>query len=390
MLSFEHQSDGCSTEGSADYKHINGIRKAVEWWAERRFHKKRLDLSYSQSYSAARNFMRKSWLVIIQVAISVLLLWFFFRDADLRVQAGRVLALGKVGWLLGGILTAVVSEVLCAVRWWVVLRTLCAPIKIGQVVVFFWAGLFYSVGLPGGAGGDAFRVMYALRIHPNRKARVALSVLADRLCGWGALFLWFLIACWRRGPVEGDETSALVFRSATLVLGGTLFLLFFWWVGTLPCVDSLRMPERVRRVRKKMAPFTQGFAVLAARPKGVGVAVGLSVLSLAAHFSTYFCSARAFSLPLSWGDLSKVMPVVDVLVMLPVTLFGVGLRETLFERLLASFHGVGAASALLVSMGGFVLQVVVALSGILCVPFSGGASPQEGQPSGGASVNALD
>jgi hypothetical protein len=58
--------------------------------------------------------------------------------------------------------------------------------------------------------------------------------------------------------------------------------------------------------------------------------------------------------------------------------------------LLASFHGVGAASALLVSMGGFVLQVVVALSGILCVPFSGGASPQEGQPSGGASVNALD
>ena len=63
------------------------------------------------------------------------------------------------------------------------------------------------------------------------------------------------------------------------------------------------------------------------------------------------------------------MPVVDTLTMIPVTLYGLGLREALFTVLLGEFYGIPAGTSTLVSLGGFSAQALVALSGILFLPF---------------------
>ena len=67
------------------------------------------------------------------------------------------------------------------------------------------------------------------------------------------------------------------------------------------------------------------------------------------------------------------MPVVDTLVMLPVSLFGIGLRETVFDQLLGGLFGISLEKATLTSLGGFLLQVMVGLSGALCLPFTAGS-----------------
>ena len=105
-------------------------------------------------------------------------------------------------------------------------------------------------------------------------------------------------------------------------------------------------------------------------PRPVFTAIALSYAALLAHFTTYWFSVRAFGLPLSPGDIFAIMPLVDTLTILPVTLYGIGLRETLFEYLLGGLFGVAPGAATLASLGGFSLQAAVALLGGLLIPFT--------------------
>ena len=315
--------------------------------------------------------MRKYVLIAFQTSLSICLLWILFRNDSLRDQFKKVFASSNPSWLALGLLTAITSEAFCTTRWWVMLHVLRIPIPLGRVAIFSWAGLFYSLGLPGGAGGDAFRMAYAFQMHPKRKALVSISVLADRVAGFLALALSFLVILIGNGTPFLRETSAApVIQGAACLLGLTSALLVFWWVGSLRCIDKLWMPPTLRRLRSSTRHFTRGLKVLLGRPQGLLLGTLLSLLSLTAHFSTYFCSAKAVGTSVTWVQMCQVMCVVDVLVMLPVTFFGVGLRETLLADLLGGLHRIQAAPAVLISMGGFVMQAIVGLAGSLCIPFT--------------------
>ena len=80
--------------------------------------------------------MRKHWLLILQVALSVFLLWRIFGHPALRQEASRVFGEADLVWLLGGLFTALLTEFLCAVRWWLMLRIFGVPVGFGRTCAF--------------------------------------------------------------------------------------------------------------------------------------------------------------------------------------------------------------------------------------------------------------
>lgn len=314
--------------------------------------------------------MRKHWLLILQITLSAFLLWRIFSHPTLRSEATRVLAEADFFWLAGGLLTALLTELLCAVRWWLMLRIFGVPVGFGRTCAFAGAGLFFSLGLPGSGGGDAFRILYVMRLHPARKLRAALSVLADRLCGLFALVLTIVFPLLRRPDFAADPASHFVLGAAAAVLAIAAGLVLLWWMTTWPGLHEKWIHLAPARIRPQAVRLGHIFAWMGRHPRPVGAAVVLSFAALMAHFTTYWFSARAFGLPLSPGDLYAIMPLVDTLTMLPVTLYGIGLRETLFEHLLGGLFGIAPAAATLAALGGFLLQACVALLGGLLVPLT--------------------
>lgn len=314
--------------------------------------------------------MRKYWLPAAQILLSAFLLWRIFGDAGLRTEAALILAAADLHWLVGGALTAVLTEFLCAVRWWLMLRLFRVPVGFARACAFSGAGLFFSLGLPGSGGGDAFRMLYIMRLHPGRKLRAALSVLADRLCGLFGLLLLVAIPLARRSDFPADSPALAVLAAAGAVLGGATLLVVLWWMTTWPSLHRRWIHLAPRRIRPQAVRLGRIFEHLGKQPRPVFAGVALSVASLCAHFFTYWFSARAFALPLTPADMFTVMPLVDTLTMLPVTLFGIGLRETLFEMLLGGLFAIPPGAATLASLTGFSLQAAVALAGGLLVPFT--------------------
>jgi len=320
--------------------------------------------------------MRKYGFILLQVVFSLVLIGKLGTDDSLRADIFKVVNAANGRWLLAGFCMALLSEFCCAVRWWFLLRALGTPIPFKKVLLFCAAGLFFSLSLPGGAGGDAFRLLYGMQLHPRQVGRISLSILGDRLCGLVALSLAFLAAGMPSSPIvqSNTEVCSLV-ASAQWVLGTTGVLIFLWWLSTLQLARKLWIPDFMRRLRKKTDHLSQIFMSLVAQPRWVLAGVLASLLSLAMHFSTYFFSAKAFEVHVGWSQMLKMMPIVDTLVMLPISFSGIGVREVIFERLLGGLYNVPAAAAVLTSVCGFVLQALVAGVGAVLIPFTSLSSP---------------
>ncbi len=213
------------------------------------------------------------------------------------------------------------------------------------------------------------RTLYVIERFPEKKLAAALSVLADRLCGLAALILglgWTLAE--NHGLFLEGRVGRGIVLAAVLMLSGAVLLLGLWWSTTIPGIRG-RIKKRAEMLSIHFLQTGEIFNRMIASPRAMLAGVGLSALSLGAHFLGYLCSAQAFGSGIGAGIIFSIMPVVDTLTMIPVTLYGLGLREALFAVLLGEFYGIPAGAATLVSLGGFSAQAFVALSGILFLPF---------------------
>lgn len=314
--------------------------------------------------------MRKNGLLILQVFLSAFLLWRIFGQADLRENFWQILHTANPRWLLLGLLSALLTESLCAVRWWLMLRLFGVPMSLPRTFAFSGAGLFFSLGLPGSGGGDAFRILYVMRLHPHRKFHAVMSVVADRLCGLFALMLTIAFPLLQADQFSADPKASAILSAAGLILVVTGILVVLWWLTTWPSLHRRWIHLAPEKIRPQAVRLGRIFGWMKKHPSAILLAVALSLVALLAHFSTYWLSSRAFGLTLSLHEILIIMPLVDTLTMLPVTLYGIGLRETLFEYLLGGLYGIPPGAATLASLGGFTLQALVALTGGLLIPFT--------------------
>lgn len=313
---------------------------------------------------------RRHWLTMLQIALSFIFLSRIFGDAALREEIQRLLWVADGRWLGVGLLSALITELLCAVRWWLMLRVFKVPVSMTRTCVFTLAGLFYSFILPGAGGGDIFRILYVIRLHPGKKIQVVASVIADRLCGMVALVIALGITLIRSDTLPLDVSSRSILKVSTFILSGPVIVIFLWWLTTFPMIRQIGAHRMPPKLRARLLAVGDGFWEILEHPREILLAIAVSCIAFAVHFATYFFSARAFELPVSLSGIFAIMPIVDALIMLPITFYGVGLRETLLQHLMGSLFGVSGAAATIASLTGFGLQAAVALVGGLLLPFT--------------------
>jgi uncharacterized membrane protein YbhN (UPF0104 family) len=84
---------------------------------------------------------------------------------------------------------------------------------------------------------------------------------------------------------------------------------------------------------------------------------------LALYFLTYYCSARAYGMEVPMGQFLALMPAVDLISGLPVSLGGLGVREGLFVFLLGNLASVSGPLAVSISLGGYLMSALWGIPG---------------------------
>ena len=291
--------------------------------------------------------MKKRWLNLVRVLISVGALAFLFWQIGLG-ETLAVLRQADLRYLLAAFLLFVLSLVIRAYRWFVLVRGLDPDVPFGRLLRLYFVGQFFNSFLPSSFGGDVVR---ALELTQDTDSSAAIgTVLLDRMSGLMVLFVMGLIGLpfhlatmepWLVWLLLGVAGGGLVVGA--LVLEGNLLRRLTGW---LPPNLSLAGQGQLAKIYA---------AVTGCGWPAVRSAFAVSVVFNLVNVVINWLCGQAVGAGVSLGYFFVVTPIISISGLVP-SIGGWGVREAVST---AVFSPVGVdanvAAALGMALGGVTL-----------------------------------
>jgi uncharacterized membrane protein YbhN (UPF0104 family) len=290
----------------------------------------------------------RNWLVRAAGSFLFLgaLFWFLPREAIIagfsRITLGLFLSVLAV-FLLG--------HLAAATKWWLLLDR-AVPLRVAFRAHF--AGLAANLCLPGAVGGDAVRAGIA-HVAMQDGPKLAAGSVADRMIDMVALAFLALAGALSLRGMSGGLTLAIEAGFLLLVLllltvyGLPFFVQKAW--AAFP-----RLPAR--GIAEKVA---LSFSALGRRPWLLLITLLISVVIQAVFVILAVKLAVAAGVDIPMAAWFFAWPLAKIIAVLPISLGGLGVRETSLAALLVPY---GAAAAQVVAAG-LIWQAVLFTGGAI-------------------------
>lgn len=308
-------------------------------------------------YPEMRDGMRRILLTLLKVAISGGLLYLALRKTDFVELADR-LTWASLGWVALGVALCLVQVVVSAVRWCIVSADCGAPLETRQASRYNLIGSFFNQTLPSSIGGDAVRLWLLNRTGAGWRA-ATYSIFIDRAIGLIGLAVMVVISLpWSYSLItDPSGRIALVIVDLLALSAGAGFLLLGWlpW----PFLKRWWATHHIHAC-----------SVIANRLVFSAKGPGIAILSFVVHLlavGVAWCAVRAIEAPVSFGQTFLLLPPVVLIVLLPISMAGWGLREATMS-LAFGYAGLAAHEGVNVSLlyGGMFFLVGI-LGGLVWV-----------------------
>lgn len=270
--------------------------------------------------NSATTSRRKAWLNVLKVVVSTGLIALIISQADLRAVWDLVVD-AHLGALVAALLVVQVGIVLRAGRWMALMRGQGDTTAYGTLLYLYYVGAFFNTFLPTGFGGDAIRI-YELSQDGSTPQSAISTVVAERALGLLVQFAMALLVlpfAWDIIPREVGLLLVIIVLAAFLATA--LFMsrkLFAWIAEHLPLAGrALNHPKVV----SLYASF-HGYS-----PSAVRRAAGISVVFNVTLILSQWLLARALGIGLGMLEFAVFTPILSTLLLVPVTIGGLGVRE---------------------------------------------------------------
>ena len=306
--------------------------------------------------------MKKVLVSLLQIAVTVAVLFWVFHDPQKRAQMAVALRTADYRWIIAALAAYFLVELAAAVRWWILLKVQQIHLSIPRVSGLFLIGMFYNQFLPGGTGGDIMKSYLLLKETPGKATGALLAVVFDRMVGLVALIsiTGVLVTLRYDWLTQLPETRLLV-RGLLLILASAVLMLVTSFVVSGFHLAH-KLPQRFPG-REKLIELSAAYHLYARHWRATLVAFGASIIAHLATFGTFLCVAYAFRAQVAVIDFFAIMPIERTISSLPISFAGVGLREKIFQIMLHGLCGVPEAVAVLIGSMSFLVMLVCSAPG---------------------------
>jgi len=306
--------------------------------------------------------MKKILVAVLQIAVTVAVLFWVFHDPQKRAQMAVALRMADYRWIIAALICYFFVELAAGIRWWILLKVQQIHLSIARVAGLFLIGMFYNQFLPGGTGGDIMKSYLLLKETPGKATGALLAVVFDRMVGLVALIsiTGVLIALRYDWLTQLQETKHLVWLLVAILSGAVLMLVTSFVVSGFHLAHKL--PERFPG-REKLIELSAAYHLYARHWRATLAALGASIVAHLATFGTFLCVAYAFRAPVAALDFFAIMPIERTISSLPISFAGVGLREKIFQIMLHGLCGVPEAVAVLIGSMSFLVMLASSAPG---------------------------
>ncbi len=297
-------------------------------------------------------------LLAAKVLVSALLFAWLFQRVDWSAIRPTLGSASPAGVFAAAALL-LASHLLASFQWSRLLAAVGIALPFWKVAAYYHIGLFFNNFVPANVAGDLMRTLDASRAGSSRATALS-TVLLDRMIGMVAL-----------GTVAAVTTiPALDHFHLAAAYGGVLA----FFAGALLMLRAVLEPRVLAALERVLAAvglgrFTPALDELAARLAAfrgrrrlllslLGVALVVQVMRIGVH--VLFARALGLGVPAAYFFL--FVPLLAVIVSLPISLNGIGVREGA-GILLFGLVGLDRSSAFALQFGTYLVAVGVSLLG---------------------------
>lgn len=245
--------------------------------------------------------MKKYLKVAIKIALTGLALFIVSKKID--VEETKILLLNvNVLWLLLALLLFNTSKITSAFRLNLFFQSIGLFISNQLNLVLYYIGMFYNLFLPGGIGGDGYKVYILNKNYQAPVKSLVTAALFDRLSGLAALAFLAI----------GLGIFSNVYEQVGIMLGSVKYLLWIALLLVHPVfylVSKFLFKESVKFIHQTNA-----------------LSVGVQVFQLVCAFFIL----QALGVESNHLDYLALFLISSVVAVLPFTIGGVGARELVF------------------------------------------------------------
>ncbi len=282
---------------------------------------------------------------LTRTTITLALLLFLAYQMDLGELVAILFSANPILILLAT-LVHVLSVLLSVFRWRTILVNFDIHIDFSPLAKISFIGFFFNLFLPSGIGGDFFRAYYLSKRKDRGMSTTLTTTVLERSAGLCALLvIGTLFASLQNIRVEGIPLLYVFLALITLYLLGNLVLFHSWMHRR---ISSFLRNRHLQQIEAKMELVYGGLRRLLGNRSSMLMAFLLSLLIQLLAVVIVWMAALAIDIDAPFRIFLIFVPLINLSIMVPLTINGIGLRESLFY--------------LLFSQIGFPLEMAVSLS----------------------------
>jgi uncharacterized protein (TIRG00374 family) len=289
---------------------------------------------FAKAQGAPTDRLRKRIMFAIKAAISIALIVWIVSGADLAEvfeSAKQV----HVGWLLFAASLQLLGPWLTAIRWKWMLNSQGFHPTLMYLYKSCLVAVFFKQFMPSILGGDTIRGYDVWKSGANKGLAVT-SVVVDRLIGLVALASFAVVAlAFLHGPLienaPGIQFWAFAALASTMLVTWAMFAQnetihewLAWGIAKLPRL----LGGKINKVYGTLSAYRGHYRTLIK-------AFLLSIVLQTKVVVFYYAIGRALGLEIGFENWFVIVPVAIFIMLAPISINGVGLRESVFTFLLA-------------------------------------------------------
>jgi len=289
------------------------------------------------------------------VLVSAGLIYLILRDTNLEEVFNAIASANVI--LVGlAVLSNVVGLFISALRWQILMRAQDVEAAIPFLFKSYLISGFFNNFLPSTMGGDAVRAYDSWRLGQTKSGAVAV-VFVDRFLGLLVLIVFALVAAFVT-PQIVDEAHNLHLWIGLGAVGAIA-------VTGIMFVPSQALPNFIERLplpfKATILKVINAFLAFQGKTIVLLKALALSVLLQANVVLHYFLVAEALNLDIPFLNFFLIIPLASFIMMLPISINAIGVREGVFAFFFAPF-GVPRAEAVAFA---WIVYGIIALQGVV-------------------------
>lgn len=321
--------------------------------------------------------LKRAW-PTIRIVLSVALLWKATSGIDWDAMMQSEIQMQPM-WFLAALLSASTACLCGGLRWAILMRKVGFQGRLTNYILLYFSGALVNQGLPSTLGGDSYRAITATHLdrsgsltdekqlndelhhsidleHATPKLRLSFSmVLVDRIIGLVGNNLLGAV-----GLILGGATIAVWGQDLGFAILGVMLAIGLFIALVLALRRTSNLLEKLLN-RFKMGNALPGIRLAFAWPFNLAqalFAIGIHSLLIL----TFYCCLRAYGAEAPIASLMIGLPALSLLLMLPISISGWGLREATLSSVLALW-GVNSSITVLASISFGAITVISVLPG---------------------------